>query len=163
MGKLIFSLAFVAGVSIALDASAAPLDYVATMNGHCTRLIFGGHDATPACDPIVTNSFHKDSRTGFTFTVGASAVGAVITFSGMGQQQVKDTANVVTQPLDTVIFTLIIGTGTLPPNEAKAAGICTYSNPYAGPSTVTCTAHTSDGVFEASFISDGKEPSILQF
>jgi hypothetical protein len=143
---------------VATTATAAPLDYVATMNGKCSRLVFAGRDGSRACLPKVVNDVHKDGRVGFTFLVGNLAV---VTFSGLGQQQVKDSADVVNQPLDTVIFTLI-GTGTAP-NAIKAVGLCTYSNPYAGPARVSCSAHTSSGVFEAQFRSDGREPSMQRF
>jgi len=144
-------------LGLAGNAHAAPLDYVATMNGTCSHLVFGGRDGSKACLPKVVNDVHKDGRTGFTFLVGDLAV---VTFSGAAQQ-VKDDANTVTQPLDEVVFTLT-GTGASP-KTIKAAGVCTYTNPYAGPGKVDCTAHTSQGSFEASFVSDGRAPSIQRF
>ena len=138
--------------------SPASLGYVATMNGRCSHLVFAGRDGSTACTPKVINDVHKDGRVGFTFLVSDLAV---ITFSGMGQQQVKDAADVATQPLDTVIFTLT-GTGTAP-KTIEAAGVCTYSNPYAGPAKVVCSAHTGEGLFEATFLSDGREPSMHHF
>jgi len=155
MDKLAAILAMV--LCFAQGAVAAPLSQLATMNGRCTSLTFAGKDGSKACQPKVVNSVHTDGRVGFTFLVGDIAV---ITFSGVAPQ-VKDTANIATQPLDTVIFTLT-GMGT-PPNDLKAAGVCTFSNPYAGPSKINCTAHTSNGIFRATFVSDGKEPSIQDF
>ena len=142
----------------AVAAQAAPLDYIATMNGKCTRLVFKDRDSTSACSPNVINDVHKDGRTGFTFVVGDTAV---ITFSGMGQTQVKESADHVAQPLDTVIVSMI-GTGA-PPAATKATGACTYTNPYAGPAQVKCSAQTSNGLFEAVFLSDGQAPSIKHF
>jgi len=151
--------AIIAGLSLAGAAHAAssPLDYVATMNGTCSHLVYGGRDGSKACVPKVVNDVHKDGRTGFTFLVGDIAV---ITFSGVAPQ-VKDDANTVTQPLDEVVLTLT-GPGAAP-KTVKAAGSCTYTNPYAGPGKVDCTAHTSQGSFEASFVSDGQTPSMQRF
>ena len=143
---------------IAAHGQASALDDIATMNGKCSKLVFAGHDGSKACVPKVINDVHKDGRVGFTFVVGDLAV---VTFSGMGQQQVKDAANTASQPLDEVVFTLT-GTGAKP-NTIKAAGVCTYTNPYAGPGKVDCTAHTSQGLFEAAFVSDGRPPSMQKF
>jgi hypothetical protein len=156
---LIFALSAAMALGFAANASsAAPIDYIAVMNGKCSHLIFAGHDGSSACVPKVVNDVHKDGRVGFTLTVRNLAV---ITFTGMGQEQVKDAADVATQPLDAVIFALI-GMGTKP-NRLKAAGVCTYSNPYAGPARISCSAHTDQGIFEARFISDGRQPSMQHF
>ncbi len=143
------------------DHSAAygdDLDYMATMNGTCTRLIVAGADATRSCTPRVIIEIFKNSRTEFTFTESDFAV---VSFSNVGRMQIKDEPNKVTQPVDTIIFTLI-GMGTAP-NKVKAAGICTYTNPNLGPVRISCSAHTAEGQFEATFLSDGRDPIIKQF
>jgi hypothetical protein len=145
------------GLAGAALAAASPLDYVATMNGTCSHLVFGGRDGSKSCVPKVVNDVHTDGRTGFTFLVGNSAV---VTFSGVAPQ-VKDDPNTVTQPLDEVVLTLT-GPGAAP-KTIKAAGACTYTNPYAGPGKVDCTARTSQGSFAAVFVSDGQTPSIQRF
>jgi hypothetical protein len=151
--------AIVAGLSLAGAAHAAssPLDYVATMNGKCSHLVYGGRDGSKACVPKVVNDVHKDGRTGFTFLDGNIAV---VTFSGAADQ-VKDDPNTVTQPLDEVVLTLT-GPGASP-KTIKVTGSCLYTNPYAGPGKVDCTAHTGQGSFEASFVSDGQAPSMQRF
>lgn len=133
-------------------------DYIATMNGTCTRLIVAGIDATPSCTPRIMVEVFKNNRTAFTFTESDFAV---VSFSGIGRMQINDDPNKVTQPVDTIIFTLI-GMGTAP-NKVKAAGICIYTDPNAGPVRVSCSARTSQGPFEATFLSDGQEPIIKQF
>lgn len=149
-------LASASGPTVA--RAALGLDYIATMDGQCSRLLVGGKDASKACGPKVLNTVYKTGRVAFTFVAGDLAT---VTFGGMGQQQVKDSADVASQPLDNVVFTLI-GTGTAP-NKVKAAGVCTYSNPYVGPSRITCSAHTAQGVFAGSFVSNGRTPSMQRF
>jgi hypothetical protein len=158
---LAFALLVAAQEPAEPDDSAAygdHLDHIATMNGTCTRLIVAGADATRACTPRVINEVFKNGRTGFTFTESDFAV---VSFSGMGRMQIKDDPNKVTQPVDTIIFTLI-GMGTAP-NKVKAAGKCTYTNTNLGPVRISCSAHTAQGQFEATFLSDGQDPIIKQF
>ncbi|WP_294004560.1 hypothetical protein [Sphingomonas sp.] len=56
-----------------------------------------------------------------------------------------------------------VGPGVRPPadhsNEMTARGTCTYTNLYAGPSHIDCTASTGKGPFSAAFLSDGKPPT----
>jgi hypothetical protein len=145
--------------SISAEASEVhadnPLDYIAISQGTCIKLLFAGHDGTAKCKGLLLNEVFRDGRSGFTFTVGDLAV---ISFSGFGSKQVKDSPDKVTQPIDTVIFTLI-GVGT-PPNRIMAVGTCTFSNPNVGPMLVRCSSHTENGLFEATFRSDGHAPSI---
>ena len=131
------------------------LHALAIMNGQCTQLTVAGKDSTPVCLGKITNTMYKTGRSGFIFMAGDVAV---VTFSGMDTPARGDQATV---HLDAIIFTLV-GTGT-PPNDIPATGSCTYTNPYAGPSRIQCTASTEAGRFSASFTSDGKEPDYRQF
>ncbi|HEY0625448.1 MAG TPA: hypothetical protein VGD10_01820 [Allosphingosinicella sp.] len=131
------------------------LDGLAVMNGTCGRLILGGRDVSSGCESRVTNSMYKGGRTGFTFLAGDVAV---VTFSGA---DTPAKGNHATVRLDRVIFTLN-GAGTKP-NVVPASGTCTYTNPYAGPSRINCSASTNNGAFSASFVSDGEPPIIERF
>ncbi len=146
------------GSAAPAQSEHSPLQSLALMNGKCIRLIIAGHDQSAHCMAKLINESFESGRTGFTFTAGDAAV---ISFSGMGPRQVKLTADKVYQPVDRLIFTLL-GMGT-PPNNLSASGSCTYTNPYAGPSHVSCTAHTAHGDFAATFLSDGREPEVRRF
>jgi hypothetical protein len=139
----------------AQDRDLRHLQAVAILNGNCTQLSFAGKDATRACVGKITNTMYKTGRTGFVFMAGDLAV---ITFSGADNPAQGDQATV---RLDKVIFTLV-GTGT-EPNVIPATGNCRYTNPYAGPSRITCSASTKDGKFSGAFVSDGAEPDIKEF
>lgn len=128
---------------------------IAILNGSCTQLTVGGKDATHACEGKITNTMYKTGRTGFIFMVGDLAV---VTFSGADSPAKGDHASV---RLDKIIFTLV-GTGTAP-NVIPATGSCSYTNPYAGPSRINCSASTKDGKFSGSFVSNGAEPDIQRF
>lgn len=128
---------------------------VAMMHGTCGKLVMAGEDVSEGCQGLITNTMYKTGRTGFVFTAGDVAV---VTFSGAGAPAQGDQASA---RLDKVIFTLI-GTGT-EPNVLPATGTCTYTNPYAGPSRINCSATTKIGRFSGTFVSDGEEPDIKQF
>ena len=131
------------------------LHAIAMMDGKCAQLTFAGQDGTQRCEGKITNTVYKTGRSGFTFLIGDLAV---ITFSGADSPAKGDQATV---RLDKVIFTLI-GTGTKP-NVIPASGSCTYTNPYAGPSRINCSATTGDGKFSGSFVSNGQPPDIQEF
>ncbi len=136
----------------------AGLEYLATMDGQCSRLVLGGKDASSACEPHVLNEVFKSGRVGFTFV---AKDGTVVSFSGQGPKQVKLDPDTVSQPLDTVILTQA-GAKT-PPAAAKGTGACTYTNPMKGPSHINCSARTEHGQFEAVFVSDGQPPTFKTF
>lgn len=141
--------------ALAGPAAAPNLSAIAFLKGTCQSFVVGGKDASRKCLGKLTNTVYRTGRSGFTFVVGDLAV---VTFSGADSPAIGNRAAI---RLDKVIFTLI-GTGT-PPNVIPASGRCTYTNPYAGPSHVNCSATTKDGPFSASFVSNGEPPDIQQF
>ncbi|WP_114227210.1 MULTISPECIES: hypothetical protein [Sphingomonas] len=149
-------LAIAAGTNLPAQTSdLTNLKAVAIMHGRCRSLVVAGKDASRACSSLVTNSMYRTGRGGFVFTAGDLAV---VTFSGFDTGAQGDIAEI---KLDHVIFSLI-GTGT-PRNTVPATGTCTYTNPYAGPSHITCTALTKSGRFAATFLSNGQEPEFKRF
>lgn len=139
----------------AQDRELSNLHAIAIMQGTCHRLVIGEKDASSNCESKLTNTMYKTGRSGFTFLVGDLAV---VTFSGADSPAKGNSASI---RLDKVIFTLI-GTGT-EPNVVPATGTCTYTNPYAGPSRVHCSASTESGRFSGSFVSNGQPPDIQEF
>ena len=137
------------------------LSGMALMNGTCQRLIVAGRDLTKACLGKVTNSMYESTgRTGFSFVTSDNSA---VTFSGMDTPAKGNRAASI---LDHVIFTPKNSEADptkVKPNVVPARGTCTYTNPYAGPSHINCTASTSMGSFSASFVSDGKAPTIERF
>jgi hypothetical protein len=151
----VFTVCAIAMPANAQDRNLENLSAIAIMNGRCSQLVFAGKDATRACVGKITNTMYKTGRAGFVFMAGDLAV---ITFSGADSPARGDQATV---RLDKVIFTLV-GMGT-EPNAIPATGTCTYTNPYAGPSRINCSASTKEGKFSGAFVSDGAEPDIQRF
>jgi hypothetical protein len=140
------------------QAGPVDLDAIAQMNGKCVRLKFASTDATKACENKIINETYKSGRVGFTFVAGDLAI---VAFSGAGQTQRKLTADKVLQPIDAIFWTLIAQGAK--PISVKATGSCTYTNPYKGPSSISCVAHTDQGDFQGNFLSDGQPPEIQHF
>jgi hypothetical protein len=152
-------LALIAGVLFAASPASSQngldnLSSVATMNGACERLVVRGADITSQCQGHVINSAHTDGRSGFAFFQAGSAV---ISFAGQDSAAVGDRA---TLHVDMVLIAAADSAQVPKPEVIPASGACEYTNPYAGVSTVTCTATTSQGEFRALFRSDGREPDV---
>jgi len=150
--QLLVTVTVVTMLSSSANAATAKrtLKFVALMKGECSALVVKG--ANTKCDGVVTNQSWSDARTSFTFMAPNGE--AAVTFSGMGNNQVKLDANTAAQPVD-VIFLTYGGKHEVVP----AVGSCRFGNPYNGKAQVECTADTSGGPFRAVFLSDGAPPS----
>jgi hypothetical protein len=155
LSALALALSALQTAAQARDPGLSSLHAIAIMNGTCKQLTIADKDASSGCEGKLTNTIYKTGRSGFTFLVGDLAV---VTFSGADSAAKGNSATI---HLDKVIFTLI-GTGT-DPNVIRATGTCTYTNPYVGPSHVTCSASTKSGRFSAAFVSNGQPPDLQEF
>lgn len=129
---------------------------IATMQGSCQKLILpGGGDQTAKCVGKILNVAYRDNRSSFRVAVGEALL---VGFYGEDQAAVGDSATLV---VSKVIVTLM---GSNKTDALDATGECRYTNPYAGPGHVDCKATSKNGeVFELSFVSDGKPPSVQRF
>ncbi|MDF2599155.1 MAG: protein of unassigned function [Methylobacterium brachiatum] len=127
---------------------------MAIANGTCDRLIIGGNDRSDACTGKLLNTIYLTGRVGFYFVTDN---GAALTFTGLGDRQVKPDPDTAVQPIDGIIF----GYGGKT-DRAKAVGSCRFTNPYQKPGIVQCRADTPNGQFEASFRTDGNPPSVTR-
>jgi len=132
---------------------------VATLNGTCTKAGALSVIVNPnLCLPQIMNTEYRDKRNAFTFITQRAEGVAIISFSGYGPDQIHSDRDNVIQPIDKVVFTFNGSSDSL-----KADGTCYFSNPYKGtPSTVSCAARTSEGMFSGDFINDGVSPNIFE-
>lgn len=79
----------------------------------------------------------------------------MISFYGLDSKAVGDRA---TLRIEKLTLNLMMGT---PSTGGPATGVCTYTNPYAGPSLIECSALSSGREFKATFVSDGNAPNIM--
>ncbi len=134
------------------DKKAADLQSIMGLDGECERLIIADKDQTANCSGKLINITYKNGRSGFYFAMEG---GALLTFSGMGSNQVKTGADRVVQPVDMVLFGYQQKT-----DQLTAVGQCDFENPYKGKARTRCSATSDMGALEVLFVSDGKPPEI---
>ena len=123
------------------------------MNGKCHKFTFAGADATPLCEGKILNVAYPDGHSSFMFTLKDKAL---VSFYGLDTRAVGDKATLRIQKLT---LNLLMGT---PSTGSPAAGECSYTNPYAGPSLVQCRATVGARRFEATFVSNGEAPDLME-
>ena len=129
--------------------SSSAVTEILTLTGSCRRHFANEIDRTPSCARLLLNTNYADGLLGFYFV----SDGTAITFSGLGNEQVKPHADRAVQPIDLVI---VGAEGRYA--RLKAVGQCEFSNPQYRESHINCRAVTDTGVFEGAFVSDGTPP-----
>ena len=127
---------------------------LATMTGQCHTLILGGTDASAQCEGKVVNTAYRSGRSSFQFTIRDRAI---LGFHGVDSPAGNDQAVL---RIDGISLNLMMGT---PPTTSPASGTCSYTNPYAGPAMIRCSAISAGRRFEASFEADGRAPVLKEF
>ena len=152
---LVAPLALLSGMSTSVAAQNLDnLASLATMSGKCHKLVIGGADASALCKAMVTNAAYKTGKSSFTFVAGESAI---VGFFGADS---RAEGNKAVLKVEQITLNLMMGT---PSTMAPANGTCTYTNPYAGPSLVQCSAVSGGKTYSATFVSDGRSPEVKQF
>jgi hypothetical protein len=126
-----------------------------TLQGTCQKLILpGGGDNTARCADKIAHIEYRDGRSSFRIAVAGNIL---IGFYGNEGAATGDTATLaVTKILVTPPFAK--GADVL-----NAEGECRFTAPGAGPAHVECKATRPGEVYELSFASDGKPPTVERF
>lgn len=132
------------------------LSAIAMLTGSCEKLVMAGNDMSEHCHTNILQSIYKTGRTGFTIGIGDK--GTVVTFSGI--EGAKPDVNSQLQSVDKIIFNLNIE--GVPPSVTSATGSCSYSNPYLGPTTISCQATNGGEAYLLQFRTDGSEPKFTE-
>lgn len=144
----ILSVLFIAGASQADDRK---LLYLLSVTGNCSELVIEG--ASLPCKGTLLQTNFDDGRIGFYF-VSDTDKGKIVTFSGLGQQQVVVSDNSRLQPIDSVIGKAGI---------TKLEGECFFENPFIGPARIECSAKSDGGgIYSANFLTDGEKPEMKE-
>jgi len=135
---------------------------IASLRGRCIRVVAAGKDLPAQCAPdpgnvVLLNTNYPDGRSGFYVITD----GMVLTFSGMGSQQVKTGPDSVVQPVDLILLAELPLVGSNQPKQLRATGTCSFENPTKGtPTKIECSAQTEEGTFLLEFLHDGSPPII---
>lgn len=146
------ALAAASSASAAEPAGTGPDYYV--LSGTCAAMTIDGEDVTEACQGKLVSFTTANGRVGFIFAFGK----ALLTFSGAGDDQTLLPGERASQPIDTIRLTKI-DTDPGKPKSTPATGTCVYGNPFAGATTIACTATVEKSVLHAEFVTDGTPPS----
>ena len=149
--------AFTLGASFAVLASGAMAQNfpgapgVAVLNGKCAKLVVGKLDDSKNCKGQLATVTTAEGAVTFIF----SANGKMLGFEGDGTAIKPASNGNVRMPIAIVSS----GVGAKMTGQVKAAGFCTFGNPYGGkPTVVECTAETKGSSFTGSFRTNGKPP-----
>lgn len=152
-----FALALTLIAAPAFAASPAPQTFpggpgAIVLAGKCTKLVVGKLDASKNCKAELASVTAPNGTVTFIFT----SEGKMLGFAGDGKT-IKPAANGnVRLSLNQVVS----GAGKTMTGEVKAAGTCTFGNPYAGKAIVIeCSAESKDSKFTGSFRTVGDQPS----
>ncbi len=147
------ALSFATPVNAQSSGAGAPKGTILTfVRGSCTVLVLAGKDITPECSPALLNVAYPTGASSFMFTIGGTAM---VSFFGRDNPAIGDHAMIY---LQRVTFK---DSSTDNPSS-DVSGVCTYSNPFAGPAVIECNADSKDGQFRAVFTTDGKAPKSVR-
>lgn len=137
---------------------------IVSVRGKCLRVVAAGKDLPAQCVPdpsnaVLLNTNYPDGRSGFYVMTDRM----VITFSGMGSQQIKTGPDSVVQPVDLILVAQLPLVGSNQPKQLRATGTCSFEDATRGrPTKIQCKAQTEEGAFTLEFLHDGSPPIISE-
>lgn len=135
-----------------------------SLRGKCIRVMAAGRKLPAQCstdtaNAVLLNTSYPNGRSGFYIVTD----GFILTFSGMGSQQIMTSHDSVVQPVDLVLFNQLVKGDPNRPAELRAIGTCSYENPTRGvPTKVECNAQTEQGQFALEFLHNGGAPEYIR-
>ena len=142
------------------QAQQRTLTHLIVLSGACSSLVVKSQQIAGVCKDKVLNTVWSDGREGFIFASGTGSL--LITFSGDGRHEIHQGPNGVTMPVDVIFMGFRSRDGVQTTQTIPSVGTCYFQNPYSGPVPVNCQAATSEGKFEAKFITNGSPPSLIK-
>ena len=135
---------------VVAEEKKSDLTSMFSVAGNCMMLVFANEQRP--CKDVIINTEYDSGRTGFYF-LDESEGGAIISFSGMGQEQQSPAESLRLQPLDAIVFD---------GGREPAVGFCTFENPFVGAARIECSAFLENGeLFSGFFMSDGSSPKMM--
>ncbi len=137
---------------------------IVSVRGRCLRVVAAGKDLPAQCMPdpsnaVLLNTNYPDGRSGFYVMTDRM----VITFSGMGSQQIKIGPDSFVQPVDLILVAQLPLVGSNKPKQLRATGTCGFENATRGrPTKIECKAQTEEGTYSLEFLHDGGPPIISE-
>jgi hypothetical protein len=169
------SLALVLFLMAALDADAAPkakskepeadkVGQMVTVSGECTKLVHAGQPIE-GCKSILVNMNYSTGVSGYWFTTQNT----ILSFAGDGSRRVEQGSDSVVQAIERIFLADTANDSKADDSKADdtkeepAVGFCRFGDPTKRGTTVECMAHTQAGLYEGTFVTDGKPPTLEEF
>jgi hypothetical protein len=124
------------------------------ISGECIKLVHAGHPVD-GCKNILVNMNYDTGVSAYWFVTDRT----VLSFAGDGSRRIEQGSDIVIQLIERVFLTATAGD----PNEDDAVGFCRFGDPTQKGTTVECLAHTRAGLYEGTFVTDGKPPKLEAF
>ena len=167
---MMLSLALVLFLVAALAADPAPraksketeadkLSQMVTISGECTKLVHAGQPVE-GCKNILVNMNYSTGVSGYWFMTQNT----ILSFAGDGSRRIEQGSDSVIQAIERIF--LADATDASKADDAEedpAIGFCRFGDPTRRGTTVECVAYTQAGLYEGTFVTDGKPPMLKQF
>ena len=164
------SLAVAFFLVVSASAEAAPqaqlkkdeadtFGHMVTISGDCTKLIYAGRPID-GCKNIMVNMNYGTGVSAYWFVTDQT----VLSFAGDGSRRIEQGQDVVIQLIERVVLAARTNDSTVDDaTEDDAVGLCRFGDPTKQGTTIECSAHTQAGLYEATFVTDGKPPKLEEF
>jgi len=121
------------------------------LSGECRNLVVADVDHSAICAGTTANFAYRSRHSSFQFAAGnVVAVG----FYGTDHDATGDESFITVEKIS------LNAMKGAPSTQVEASGKCSYTNPYAAPSRIDCSAVSGGKTYSASFVSDGEPPAI---
>jgi hypothetical protein len=167
---MMLSLAVVLFLVAALAAEAAPQakpketeadkpSQMVTVSGKCTKLVHAGQPVE-GCKSILVNMNYSTGVSGYWFTTQNT----ILSFAGDGSRRIEQGSDSVIQAVERIFLADTANDSKADDaKEDSAIGFCRFGDPTKRGSTVECVAYTQAGLYEGTFVTDGKPPMLEEF
>jgi hypothetical protein len=167
---MMLSLALVLFLVAALGADAAPqakpketeadkLGQMVTISGECTKLVHAGQPVE-GCKSILVNMNYSTGVSGYWFM----AQNTILSFAGDGSRRIEQGSDSVIQAIERIFLADTANDSkTDDTKEDPAVGFCRFGDPTKRGTTVECVAYTQAGLYEGTFVTDGKPPMMEEY
>ena len=163
---MMLSLALVLFLVAALAAEAAAqaksketeadkLSQMVTISGECTKLVHAGQPVE-GCKSILVNMNYSTGVSGYWFM----DQNTILSFAGDGSRRIEQGSDSVIQAIERIFLADTANDSKADhTKEDPAVGFCRFGDPTKRGTTVECVAYTQAGLYEGTFVTDGKPPT----
>ena len=167
---MMLSLALVLFLVAALGADAAAqakpketeadkLSQMVTISGECTKLVHAGQPVE-GCKSILVNMNYSTGVSGYWFMTANT----ILSFAGDGSHRIEQGSDSVIQAIERIFLADTANDSKADDaKEEPAVGFCRFGDPTKRGTTVECVAYTQAGLYEGTFVTDGKPPMLKEF